>query len=160
LDAAKGNVRTMAEALDIAQTVAQEVQTQAHHRLAAVVSRSLTAVFDDPYEFRIHFDRKRNRTEARLVFYRDGYEISPMDAAGGGVVDVAAFALRLSCLMLSRPPLRRFVAFDEPLKFVNGHENRVRLRNLLVTLAKEMKIQMLIVTQVDQLGIGKVVELE
>lgn len=146
------------EAQELTQQVAQQVQEQAHAQIAEVVSRSLEAIFDDAYEFRILFEKKRGKTEARLVFIRDGKEIDPMTASGGGVVDVAAFALRLSCLMLSRPPLRRLLILDEPFKFVS-EQYRDRIRILLETLAKEMNVQFLMVTHIDQLRAGKIVEL-
>ena len=81
-----------------------------------------------------------------------------MSASGGGVVDVAAFALRLSCLMLSKPPLRRLLVLDEPFKFVSA-EHRDRIQTLLRTLAEEMRIQILMVTHIEQLVTGDVLEL-
>ena len=142
----------------LVQAVAQQIQQQAHNRIASVVSRALEAVFDEPYEFCINFEQKRGRTEAGLVFVRDGMEVDPMTASGGGVVDVAAFALRLSCLMLHRPPLRRLLILDEPFKFVSA-EYRGRLRVLLDTLSKEMGVQMLMVTHILELKAGKVIDL-
>lgn len=142
----------------ILQEVSQAVQQMAHSRIAEVVSRCLEAVFDDPYEFRIKFDTKRGRTEAQLVFVRDGVEVDPMSASGGGVVDVASFALRLACLSLSRPPLRKLLVLDEPFKFVS-QEYRRRIRVLLETLAKEMEFQFFFVTHIPDLQCGKVVSI-
>lgn len=138
--------------------VAQAVQEQAHDRIAGVVSRCLEMVFDEPYEFRIMFEKKRNRTEARLVFVREGQEINPLDASGGGVVDVAAFALRLSCLMLARPARRRLVILDEPFKFVSA-EYRARVRAMLEGLAEDMGVQFIMVTHIDELRTGTIVEI-
>src|SRR6185503_13063551 len=81
------------DAQEILQLLAQAVQQQAHTKISGVVSSCLSAVFDDPYEFRVQFDRKRGRTEASLRFVRGGLEVDPLTASGGGVVDVAAFAL-------------------------------------------------------------------
>jgi len=145
-------------AQDLAQHVAQAVQQQAHDQIAGVVSRCLSAVFDEPYTFNIHFERKRNRTEARLTFERDGTEVDPMTASGGGVVDVASFALRLSCLILNKPPLRRVLIMDEPFKYVS-EEYRERIRELLETLADEMDVQFIMVTHINELKTGTVVEL-
>jgi len=83
-----------------------------------------------------------------------------MTAAGGGVVDVAAFALRLSCLMLSKPPLRRILILDEPFKYVSERRGyRERVRQLLESLAEEMGIQILMVTHIEALQTGDIVEL-
>lgn len=147
------------EARVLIQQVGQAVQREAHDRLAGVVTRCLEQVFDEPYEFKIVFERKRNQTEARLVFVRDGFEVSPLDAAGGGVVDAAAFALRLSCLMLRRPASRRLLVLDEPFKFVSA-EYRPRVKQMIEQLAEKMQTQIIMVTHVPELAAaGKVVEL-
>lgn len=149
----------------LVQRVAQAVQQRAHDQIAKVVSRCLSAVFDHPYEFRILFERKRGRTEARLVFVRKKgkreVEIDPADGCGGGVVDVAAFALRLACLLLQKPKRRRVLILDEPFKFVSERRDyRHRVRNLLETLADEMDIQFIMVTHDPVLQVGKVVEVK
>jgi DNA repair exonuclease SbcCD ATPase subunit len=155
---AEDNLSDAEKARDVVQQVGQAVQREAHDRLAGVVSRCLEAVFDEPYEFKIAFDRKRNQTEARLVFVRDGMEINPLDAAGGGVVDVAAFALRLSSLMLKRPASRRFLCLDEPFRFVS-RQYRPRVRQMMESLAEKMGCQVLMVTHFEDLQAGKVIEL-
>ena len=151
-------VEATAEAQELAQHVAQAIQQQAHEQIAGVVSRGLSAVFDEPYVFRIHFERKRGRTEARLVFEREGVEVDPMTASGGGVVDVASFALRLSCMVLNKPSLRRVEIMDEPFKFVS-EEYRERVKVFLETLAQEMGIQFVMVTHINELKTGAVKEL-
>ena len=146
------------DAQNILQHVAQAVQQEAHDRIAGVVSKCLETVFDEPYEFKIVFDRKRGKTEAKLLFSRNGMDVDPLTASGGGVVDVAAFALRLACLVLTRPPTRRIIVADEPFRFVSA-EYRGRVRRLLETLSEEMKVQFVMVTHIDALKCGKVVEL-
>lgn len=143
---------------ELVQHVAQAVQQKAHEQIAAVVSRCLEAVFDEPYEFRIEFTRKRGRTEAELVFVRDDLSVQkPQDAVGGGVVDVAGFALRLACLVLTRPPLRRMMVLDEAFRFVSV-EYLPRVRQLLEGLSEEMGVQFVQVTHIDALRCGKVIE--
>ena len=145
-------------AADIVQRVGFLVQQEAHTAIAAVVTRCLRAVFAEPYEFEIQFVERRGRTEAELVFLRDGEAHHPLDGTGGGVVDVAAFALRLACLMLARPQRRRLVVLDEPFKFVSqGH--RAAVRGLVVDLAEELGVQFVIVTHIDELHAGKIIEI-
>ena len=106
------------------------------------------------------FDRKRGKTEAQLVFERDGVQLEdPLNEIGGGVVDVAALALRLSSILLSRPPMRRFLALDEPFKSIRGKENRARTRLMLQRLAEDLKLQILINTDIPEFQLGTVVEL-
>jgi ABC-type molybdenum transport system ATPase subunit/photorepair protein PhrA len=152
------NAVDIKSAIVLAQGTAQAVQEEAHRKIADIVSYSLAAVFDIPYQFKISFEQKRGRTEAILTFERDSISADPMTASGGGVVDVAAFALRLSCLLLSRPPLRRLLVLDEPFKWLS-REFRPRVRALLEKLASEMNVQMVIVTHDEELVIGKVIKL-
>lgn len=158
LDEADERFGDAKEAQELAQQVAQHVQQQAHDQIAKVVSQCLSAIFDEPYVFQIHFERKRGRTEARLTFERDGLEVDPLTASGGGVVDVASFALRLSCLILNKPSLRRFIVMDEPFRFLSV-DYRPRVAELLKTLSEEMDAQFLMITHDEVLKIGKVVEL-
>ena len=148
------------EGVQIVQAVAETIQEQAHDRIAGVVTRCLATVFpDEPYEFRIEFERTRNRTEARLRFVREDMSVNPIDASGGGVVDVAAFALRVSCLMLKRPPARRVLVLDEPFRFVSA-TYRPAVATMLEDLAHELSIQFIMVTHIDELRMGNVIEVE
>lgn len=159
LKEAKGRVKTLLQAQQIVQVVAESVQKSAHAQIASVVTRCLQAVFgEEAYVFKIHFERKRGKTEARLVFERDGQDRDPLDATGGGVVDVAAFALRLACLVLTRPQRRQLLCLDEPFRHLS-REYRPAVRELLQVLAKEMHVQFVIVTHAPDLACGKVVEL-
>jgi len=157
LKKAQQGILDVEQAQRIVQTVAQTVQQQAHEQIASVVSRCMEAVFDDPYEFKIVFEQKRGKTEAKLTFVRNEMEIDPMTASGGGVVDVAAFALRLACLIMSRPQKRRLLVMDEGFRFLS-RDLRPRVKELLLTLAKEMQIQFVMVTHDEILTVGKVVE--
>lgn len=157
--ASADDVKASGEALTICQGVAQTIQQKAHEGIASIVTRCLASVFDNPYEFKIVFEQKRSRTEARLIFVRDGREFHPMGAAGGGAVDVAAFALRLSCMMLSRKATRRVLVLDEPFRFVSARY-RKRVRLMLETLATELGVQIIMVTHQKQLKAGTVITIQ
>lgn len=154
----KADVVVAEEAHQAVQTVALTVQTQAHKRIASVVSRCLAAVFEQPYVFQIIFERKRGRTEANLVFERGGNLVDPMTASGGGVVDVAAFALRLSCLLLAKPPLRRLLLADEPFHNLS-QQYQPRVAELLMSLSKELDMQIVMVTHDAEFVQGHVVRI-
>jgi len=161
LTRAEDRLTYIREAQQITQQVAQEIQKQAHKQISGVVSRCLETVFDagDIYGLKIRFDRKRNRTEAVLILTKNGHEVEdPLNADSGGVLDVAGFTLRTSCIVLAKPNLRRFLALDEPFKFVSP-EFRGNVRMLLEGLAKDFKFQYLMVTHEKMYQIGKVIEL-
>ncbi|MDE2095803.1 MAG: hypothetical protein KGL39_00990 [Patescibacteria group bacterium] len=159
---ARAKVGYVQEALQRVQAVAEVVQRTALKQLSSVVSRCLHAVFqDEAYQFRIDFTRKRERTEAELIFFRDDLELrDPAKEGGIGQVDVAALALRLACLKMAQPAPRLFVAADEPLKNINGEEYQNRVGELLMTLSREMGVQMLFISDDDWLKVGKVIELD
>lgn len=155
---AKENLSDSLTARKILQQAAELVQVSAHKKISSVVTRCLRTVFGpQAYEFRIKFEQKRGKTGARLLFVRNGLEIDPRTAAGGGVLDVASFALRLSCLVLAKPYKRRLLVVDEPFKMLDSDKVPI-VRELLLTLAKEMKIQIVMVTHNEELKCGKVIE--
>lgn len=143
------------------QEVAQDIQQKAHHQIASVVTRGLQTVFDDPYTFQIQFEKKRGRTEARFKFERDGLKVDPLGASGGGAVDVAAFTLRLACIALSQPPCRRLLILDEPFKNVSERKSYLeKIPELLDVLCRELGVQVIMVTNLKELEVGKIVDVE
>jgi DNA repair exonuclease SbcCD ATPase subunit len=159
LKEAQQNLEHAKKAQAILQSLAQQVQNLVHAKIATVVSSCLASVFEDPYRFKILFEQKRGRTEARLVFERDGLMVDPVRASGGGVVDIASFALRVSSLLLHRPPLSRVVVLDEPFRFVSQHyQENVRL--MLEELVKDLQLQVVMVTHNPTYATGKVIEVD
>ena len=157
------HVRQKAEDLTagqkIAQSVASGIQQQVHKRIAEVVTKCLVAVFgDQAYEFRVEFEEKRGKTEARLVFDKNGLLLNPLDASGGGMVDVAAFALRVAALVLCKPSRRRVLVLDEPFRFV-GQRDQPSVRRMLETISEDYGIQIIMSTHISSLCTGKIIEL-
>ena len=134
----------------ILQGIAQEMQTQTLEVISSLVSKCLAAVFPEPYTFKITFNQKRGRTEPEFVLERNGTELTPMDAAGGGVVDIIVFALRVSALIMSKPQARRLLILDEPFKFVS-QDLQSNILKLVDGLAADMDIQFIIVTHQTEL---------
>ena len=145
------------EAQRVAQEVAAQVQRIAHDKIAKIVSKCLAVVFEDPYEFTIDFEQKRGKTEAVLSFWRKGHRVDPTGAAGGGVKDVAAFALRLACLMFETPPKNRLLIMDEPFKALS-HGYPAKAAMMLEALSHEMGVQFVLVTHIDELKTGNIIE--
>lgn len=147
------------KAQEIILEVAQSVQQEAHKKISAIVSKCLEMVFDNPYEFEIVFNRKRGKTVADIFLTRNGRRLDPRRSTGGGVVDIATFALRLSCLSLRLPKGRAFVALDEPFKHVSP-DLRPKIAAMLEMLSEELGFQFLISTHMKALKLGKVYELD
>jgi DNA repair ATPase RecN len=146
------------EAQKIIQGISEQIQKKAHLQISAIVTRCLQTVFQDSdYKFQIKFEQKRGKTEANLIFSKNGMEVDPMTASGGGVVDVAAFALRIACLVLSLPKKRKFLVLDEPFRFLSK-DYQPAIQELLMALSQELGIQILMVTHSDLLACGKILE--
>ena len=144
---------------EIIQKIAEACQREAHAHISSIVSRCLAAVFPNPYTFDVVFEKKRGKTEARLEFRKGAEEpMGPEDGVEGGVLNVAAFALRVAALVLSRPAVRRLVVLDEPFVGVS-EQNRPALCRVLLGLAKELNIQFVMVTHITDLQAGKVIRL-
>lgn len=150
--------RACEEARDILQAAGQTVQQEAHDRIADTVTRCLQAVFGPSYRFSIVLERKRGRTEAKMEFGKDGMRLDPLASSGGGVIDVAAFALRVACLMLTKPPLRKILLLDEPMKHLSQNL-RPRVAELIESISKELNIQILLVTHDASFIVGKIIQL-
>lgn len=160
LAAAQDQLAAATEGQRVLQDVAASVQQEAHRQIASVASRCLKAVFpDDPHTFEVLFEKKRGKTEARLAFSKAGREVDPQSEAAGGMIDVAALALRLSAILMRRPRLRPVLILDEPFKNINGPDNQDRAGALIETLARDLGFQFVIVTDDDWLKVGRVVEL-
>jgi len=143
-------IEDIKEAREIAQSVAQAIQEEMHTQISVVVTRCLEAVFDNPYEFKLRFVKKRGKTEAELVLVRDGREYDdPLNDVGGGVIDIVSLALRLSCVMLAKPLRQRLLVLDEPFRNVRGQANKQRLRSLLLSLADEIGFQFILNVDAD-----------
>lgn len=148
------------QSLVLLQKVNKDLQNQAHRELTQVVTLCLQGIFKDmDYKFDILFKDRGGRTQAHLVLLNKGHVVTnPLEEDSGGVVDIAAFTLQLSCLLLSRPELRRIMLLDEPFKNLSV-EYRKNARLMLEYLAEELGIQFIIVTHMKQLVIGKGIRL-
>jgi DNA repair exonuclease SbcCD ATPase subunit len=136
---------SLEEALVFIQNVAQKTQEQLVLHIQDVVNTALDTCFPDEYQFKLVFEIKRNKTEARLVFFKNGFEIDPMEASGGGVVDVASFALRIAAWSLGRTS--NTICLDEPMKFLS-RDLQPRAGEILKEISTKLGIQFIMVSHV------------
>jgi DNA repair exonuclease SbcCD ATPase subunit len=142
------------EAHDVLRTSVEVMQTQVHHFLGKLVTRCLRSVLDDPYEFDIVFKNKRNSTEALLTFKRDGVVLEdPKASVGGGVLDLASFALRVGAICLSGNS--RVIVMDEGFRFVS-EKYREPVRQFMEKLSDELDFQFIQVTHSEELVSGRI----
>ena len=130
--------------------VAKKTQQELAYRLSNLVSTCLSSVFHEPYEFEVSYVDRRGKTEVEFYLTRDGMSLdNPILSVGGGVVDVVAFGLRVSCLCLSTPPLRRVLILDEPFRGVHGREQQEKVGELVNRLSKELNLQCVFIANLE-----------
>lgn len=130
------------------QKVARETQEQLRYQISDIVQLALDAVFPGEYEFTVNFEIKRNKTEASLSFMKDGKEVDPMTASGGGVVDLAAFALRISAWSLGNSD--NVIILDEPFRFLSK-DLQPRAGEIMKQLSHRLNIQFIMVTHAKEM---------
>jgi len=141
----KKRLRNLKDALLVVQHVSQKTQEELKYQITELVTLALKAVFEDPYEFDIDFVHKRGKTEAEVSFIRDGEKIDPMTASGGGAVDIASFALRITLWNLHRPRTANTIILDEPARFVSD-DLQPKFGEMLKMISDKLNIQFIIVT--------------
>jgi hypothetical protein len=157
LESLKLHHQAAVDARKILQEVAARVQTEAHHKLAAVVSQCLAGVFPEAYKVVIDFQRRRGKTEADFYYDLAGRRLDPR-VNSGGVREVAALALRIASLALTLPPSRSLLILDEPFLGLSD-ANVQRMAELVMILSRELSSQWLIATHHSKFRPGSVVEL-
>lgn len=143
LEAAEQDYQNALKAREIINIVAKDTQQQLEIRITNIVSMALAAVFPDPYQFKLVFNERRNQTEADLLLVRDGEEISPVDGAGGGVLDVVSFALRIAVLLMSG--YRRVIILDEPFRHLSA-DLQPKASEMMKMLSDKLGIQFIMVS--------------
>lgn len=143
-------LKLIEEAQIFLQTVAQSTQEKLKFQIEDIVNIALETVFPDEYEFKIEFNVSRGKTDAELVFLdkRTGQTIDPMDAAGGGVVDLTCFALRIASWSLEKT-CDNVLILDEPMKFVS-RDLISNVCEIMQRLSKKLNLQIILVTHIPE----------
>lgn len=138
------------EAQIVIQDVAQQTQVQLEYHISELVTLAMSAVFEDPYELKVEFVLRRNRTECDLWFVRGANFINPMLASGGGAVDVAAFALRVALWSLAQPKTNNILILDEPMRFLSK-TLQPQASAVIKEISERLGIQIIYVTHSEDL---------
>ena len=133
------------QAREVIRIVGLSTQSQLQFHISDIVSMALDAVFPDPYQMKVEFVQRRNKTECDLSFVRGGMQIDPMTASGVGTVDVATFALRIASWTMMRPRTRNTIILDEPMRFLSA-EYQERASVMIKEISQKLGIQFIIIT--------------
>ena len=148
----KRDLRNTEKAQAIIQKVAQQTQENLIYNIENIVTLALNAVFEDPYEFKIDFVIRRNKTECDMYFFRDGERIDPLNSAGFGAADIASIALRVACWALTNPKKRSCFLLDECFKHLSV-DLQEKSMEMIKELSDKLKIQFIIISHME--GITK-----
>lgn len=138
-------IEDLEEARTIFQKAAQVTQEQISFHIENIVSHALAAVFDEPYEFKVDFVKRRNSTECDLLFVDEkGAELKPLDSCGYGAADIASLALRVAYWKLSEG-VRNTMCLDEPTRNLSLDKQPFASK-MIQQLSQKLQLQFIIVT--------------
>jgi len=127
--------------------IAAKLQVHIQHKIARIVTKCLQSIFSEDMDFRIEFQTKKNATGSKMILTSDGIEVDDiLNEQAGGVADICAFGLRLARMMCANPPVRKVLILDEAFKHVRSKERLDKISQMLRTLADELGIQFIIIT--------------
>jgi DNA repair exonuclease SbcCD ATPase subunit len=138
------------EATFIIQTVSKETQEQVQFFIEDIAQEAINSIFgQDTYIFRAEFVMRRGKTECDFFLMEGENRIQPMEATGGGVVDIIAFALRAALWSLDKTH-RNVLILDEPFRFLSRdlHE---QAGDMLRTLSQRLGLQIIMVSHSGEL---------
>jgi DNA repair exonuclease SbcCD ATPase subunit len=135
----------------ILQESARLTQEHLQYRISTLVTLAMESVFDDPYHLDIVFENARGKTQAAIRFLRGEEAVDPLDASGGGAVDVASFGLQVSLWTLQTPRTRNLLVLDEPLKWLKGGGLPDKGASMLQQISHRLGIQIIMVSHSPEL---------
>ncbi|MFA5452924.1 MAG: hypothetical protein WC248_05085 [Candidatus Methanomethylophilaceae archaeon] len=102
------------------QKTSEYARRQMKVTIETIVTNALQVVFGGDIFFEIALGTRAGTASAEFFVIEDGLRASPIDAKGGGLVDVIATALRLAVLELYQPRIEGPILLDEPGKMVSA----------------------------------------
>jgi hypothetical protein len=136
----------MAVSLKLMEYVASYAQSIIHEKIDRIVTAALQVVYQNAdIKFCTNIDRTGDRMDAEFVI-KIGDTPLPgplLDSTGGGMLDVAAFTMRLAVVSILR--VKGPIIMDEPFRHVDA-DAMVRLAAFVRRLSDDLGIQLIIVT--------------
>lgn len=135
----------------VLQIASQRLQSKIEYHISHMVTLALSGVYSEGIEFIAKFTPRRNSTECDFFFkVGDGEEQDVMDCFGGGVLDVASFALKVLMLSLKKN-LRRILILDESFKHVSP-DLQHKVSEMIKMINEKTKIQIIMVSHAEDIN--------
>lgn len=142
----------MLAALDVMNAVSILCQDQFKGVVEGIVTDAIKFIYGDDYSFEMESEIKRNQPEIHFYVVIGGHRYSiKNDDIGGGVVDVVAFALRVTLWALQDQQTDNVMVLDEPLKNVDS-DRLVLVGYMVKKLSQDLNLQFIMVTHETQLA--------
>jgi len=110
----------------------------------------LKSIYGDEYKLVLSFEVKRGKSEAGISVFKGDMELSLDEETGGGIVDVAALAMRFALWSLMEPRTSPVFVLDEPARFVSKDKLPL-MGDILKELSKKLGVQIIMVSHEDEL---------
>jgi DNA repair exonuclease SbcCD ATPase subunit len=136
---------------EIINHVGALTQESLQFHISDIASLALEGIFPDPYKLVLDFVKRRNKNECDIVFERDGEKLKPLDASGGGTVDVASFALRIASWSMAVHKTSPVIVLDEPMRFLS-EEYQESASEMIKEISRKLGIQFIVVTHNETLA--------
>ena len=138
------------QGLVVLQVVAQQTQQNLEYHISNLVTTALSSVWGaDAPEFKAEINIRRGKTECDLYFVEGEETFKPIDSSGGGTLDIASFALRISIWSLNKN--RPTFLLDEPFKYVSP-DLQHKVSDMLKMLSKKLGIQIIMVSHAEEIN--------
>ena len=135
----------LGQAGDVLNAAILATQQQVRGYLEKVVTSALQAVYGEDHGFHLDYEIRRNQPEITPWIVRGDEQYSPREEVGGGVLDVAALALRMAMWSLMDPRPAPVFLLDEPGKFVS-RDKQADFGRMLREISKALGVQILMVS--------------
>lgn len=145
LKQAQKDLRRHEQAREVIREVGLKTEQQLQYDISDIASLALDAVFNNPYELKVEFVQRRNKTECDLFFTRDDNDIEPEEGAGVGAMDITSFALRIASWSMLIPHTRNVIILDEPFKHLSV-DLQDRASAMIKEISKKVGLQFIIIT--------------
>lgn len=148
-----GNLYTRKKALDKALGFVIEVDIKTRENLEFAVSKiaseALLSIFEeDAYQLETDFVSKRNQTECNIIFNKDGRSFAdPEFESGGGAVNVASYALRISIMTIG--DVLPVLVADQPFRDLSKRHHSSFVE-FFKSVSEQMGMQMIIISHLPE----------
>jgi len=148
LEQLRKEIQNIEKASEHIKSIAKFAMEDLRKYLSEKVTQAIKIVSPD-LEFVINFVNKRNTIETEFLIYdtKLGFYADPIEASGGGLSDIIAFALRMLFWSVDKDR-RSTLILDEPFKFVSTDISDEELLNMV---SKVFGVQLIVVSHKEKL---------